>query len=406
MDFKKMADETVKEYKYRMYKNKDVYGLRNDEIGEIVNRETGESFDESAHRKWATPYIDGFDTGYEKGFNDGQSGDTHELSAELDEKRDELYKQQVKTRDKLREYRADLRNEARLDNLKDVFVECAEIMSRECPIKLDVNPTTDGNRVGVLGLADWHVGEVVDNFLNTYNLDIFKERMAKLTVDVIAYCDAMNVSTLKVLNLGDLISGDIHISTRVNNEESIVEQIFHVTEALALMLSEFAKNIESVEFYSVTDNHSRMNPNKTEHIEKESFARFIPWYLEPRLKDIKNVKIVENRINGVVEYDIGMFDIFHEKALFSHGHNDRLPSIVQNLTLMTRTFPIAVFTGHLHRNYEDEVHGIDLIMSPSGIGAGNYSNSIRKSSMPRQKLTIYENNDGNVERVSTFFINL
>ena len=406
MDFIRKEDEGIKEYKYRMYKNKDLYNLKNDEIGDIINKETGENYDESAHRKWAIPYIDGFDTGYEKGFSDASEGEIHEISAELDAKRDELYKQQVKTRDKLREMRADLRSEARLENLKDVFIECANIMSQQHPMRLDKTSVSPGNRVAVLGFSDWHVGEVIENFMNTYNINIFHKRIEKLTYDVIDYCKVMDVSVLKVLNLGDLISGGIHISTRVNNEENQIEQVFIVTEAISAMLLEFAKNIRSVEFYSVTDNHSRINPNKTEHIEKESFARFIPWYLEPRLKDVPNVKIIENRINDVIEYDIGMFDIFHEKALFSHGHNDKLPSMVQNLTLMTRVFPVAIFTGHLHRNYEDEVHGIDLIMSPSGIGSGNYSNSIRKSSMPRQKLTIYENNDGNVERVSTFFINL
>ena len=73
---------------------------------------------------------------------------------------------------------------------------------------------------------------------------------------------------------------------------------------------------------------------------------------------------------------------------------------------MTRIFPIAIFTAHFHKNLEDESHSIDLIMNPSGVGTGEYSKNIRKSSKPRQKFTIFENNNGNVERVSTFYINL
>lgn len=406
MDFKKRADETVKEYKYRMYKNKDVYNLKNDEIGEIVNRETGESFDESAHRKWATPYIDGFDTGYEKGFNDGQSGDVHELSAELDEKRDELYKQQVKTRDKYRELRKSLRDEARIENLQDIFIECANILSRENPIHIDAPSNSKGERIAILQLSDWHYGEIVDDFLNTYNKTEFDQRIEKLTNDTINYCKLMNVKTLKVLNQGDLISGNIHVSSRVNSEENVIEQTMYVSETLAIMLSTMATSIEEVEFYSVLDNHSRINKSKFEHIEKESFGMFIPWFLQTRLSSVRNVKIMKNRINECEDLNIGVVNIFHEKAFFSHGHQDRVASVIQDLTLMTRIFPISVFLGHLHQNMEKEVHGIDMIMNPSLIGSGEYSKSIRKTSRPRQKLTIYENNDGNVERVSTFFINL
>ena len=406
MNFSKRADESVKEYKYRMYKNKDVYGLRNDEIGEIVNRETGESFDESAHRKWATPYIDGFDTGYEKGFNDGQSGDVHELSAELDEKRDELYKQQVKTRDKLREYRATLRDEARIENLADVIKSCANDISGIKPLNVSQYPTTKGERVAILQLSDLHVGEIVDDFLNTYNLDVFYTRMEKLTRKVIEYCKLMDIKTLKVLNQGDWIAGNIRVTARVNSEEDVIEQTMTVAEVASEMLAEFAKEIEVVEFYSVTDNHSRVNKNYKEHIEKESFSRFIPWFVKERVKNIENIAIVENRINEVKEYELGILPIFHETAFYVHGHNDKINTMISDITLMTQIFPIVVFTGHLHKNYEDEMHGIDLVMNPSAIGSGVFGKSIRKTSKPRQKLTIYENNEGKVERVSTFFINL
>lgn len=399
-------NENFKEYRYRLYKNKDLYGLKNDDIGDLLNKETGNKWDESAYRKAATNYIEGYDDGYEKGFSDATEGEVNELLEEIDAKRDELYKQQVKTRDKLREYRATLRDEARVENLKSVFIECAERISAAHPLTIDRIPDNRGERVAVVQFADWHFGEIVNTFLNTYDEDVFDERIIRLTNDIITYAKLMNVKTLKVLNNGDLISGSLHVSTRVSESEDITYQTMYVAETIANMLVAFAKEIEEVEFYSVTDNHSRVNKNKKEHIEKESFSRFIPWHLKTRLRGIDNIDVIENKINDVIEYDIGMFDIFHEKALFSHGHNDKLPSMVSDLTLMTRVFPVAVFTGHLHRNFEDEMHSIDLIMSPSAVGSGEYSKSIRKSSQPRQKMTVYENDNGDVKRIATFLINL
>lgn len=400
--YKKQNSETYDDFWWRICSNKDleIYDLTWEEVGEILNEGLGETYTSSKWRKNYQMMKRGFDKARVENI------DSEGILMELEVKEHELYKQQVKTRDKLREMRTHLRDEARIENLEDRFVECAEIISREKPIVLNTYPVSTGERVAVLQLSDWHFSELIENFMNTYSEDIFDSRLNKLTTDVIRYCELMDVSTLKVLNQGDLISGNIHVSTRVANEEDVIYQTMYVAEALSNMLLKLAENIEEIEFYSVTDNHSRINRNKKEHIEKESFSRFVPWHLRTRLADIKNINIVENKINDIVEYDIGMFDLFHEKAIFTHGHNDRLPNMVQNLSLMTRVFPIAVFTGHLHRNYEDEIHGIDLIMNPSAVGTGEYAKSIRKSSKARQKMTIYENCDSNIERVATFIINL
>lgn len=396
----RQANENFKEYKIRLYRNQAMYGLTNDAVGDLLNADTGNDWSESAYRKHAHPYIEGWDDAIKAGISDDVA------LSELDKKMDELYKQQVKTRDKHRELRSSLRDEARIENLQDVFVECANIISKERPLALNTYPTYAGERIAIAQFSDWHFDEIVNNFMNTYNHDVFNDRINKLTTDIIRYCKLMDATTLKILNLGDLMSGNLHVSSRVMADEDIVYQTMYVAEAVANMLTEFAKEINLVEFCSVLDNHSRTNKNKKEHIEKESFARFIPWFLEPRLANIRNIKIVKNRINEIEEFNIGLIDIFHEKAFFVHGHEDKVSSVISDLTLMTKIFPIAVFIGHLHQNMEMEVHSIDLIMNPSLIGTGEYAKSIRKSSKSRQKLTIYENNNGSVERVSTFFINL
>lgn len=397
---KRLPDESLKAYQVRLYRNKDAYGLTNEDIGEILNKETGNNWSESAYRKKIASYIEGWDDCAKSQIQDD------DVIREIDEKMALLYKQQVKTRDKLREYRKHLRDEARIENLYDVFIETAEIVSISKPMVIDKIPDKSGkDRVAVLQVSDLHFSEIVNNFLNTYNHDVFNERMKKMTEDVIAYCELMNVEVLNVLNQGDLMNGNIHVTTRVASEEDIVFQTQYVSEKLTEMLVEFGKHVPVVNFHSVVDNHSRVNKNKKEHIEKESFARFIPWYVEARLKDVENVHVVHNKINGFDEYEIGVFDIYDEKAIFVHGHLDSVKTMVADLAMMVRVFPIAVFTGHLHRNYEDEINDIDLIMNPSGIGSGEYSKNIRKTSKPRQKMTFFEQNDGKTERIGSFFVN-
>lgn len=395
-------NETEDEFIYRVCRNKDlkVYDLTWVEVGDVLNRELERNQDESSYRKEYAALQRGIDLATERSIED------EEVLEEIAEKKKELYKQQTKTRDKLREMRKHLRDEARVENLVDDFTRCAEIVSKEKPLELNTYPKPSGERVGVALLSDWHLGETVENFMNTYNKEIFNERVNQLTTEIINYCKTMNVSALKVLNLGDLISGGLHVSTRVADEEDRIQQVMYVSEVLSTMLLEFAKNINKVGFYSVVDNHSRDSRNKMEHIEKESFSMFIPWYLKTRLSNVHNIEIINNKINGIDECDIGMIDILGEKAIFTHGHNGRMNSMVSDLALMTRTFPIAIFMGHFHKNFEEETHGIDLIMNPSMVGVGNYAKRIRRSSAPRQKLAIFEKREGKVERICTFMVNL
>jgi len=363
---------------------------------------TGEKWDESAYRKKWTVYIEGYDDGYKKGYDDALDGKKNELLIEFDKKQEELYKQEVKTRDKLRELRKHLRDEARIENLQDLFIECANIVSKEKPFVLNKEFKSNNEKIAILQLSDLHFGEIVNNFLRTYNSDVFDENIKTITLKTLEYCKLFGIKNLKILNQGDNISGEIHVTTRVMSEEDSVFQTQYVAESLANMLMEFAKELDSVEFLSVLDNHSRINPNKKEHIEKESFAKFIPWYLKARMASVNNVRIIDN----ILDDNIGVVDIFHEKALFVHGHLDKPSQVIQDLTMMTRIFPIAVFYAHLHHSFESEVHSVDLIGNPSGVGTGEHSKNIRKTSKPRQKLTIFENVNGKVERVGTFFINL
>ena len=72
---------------------------------------------------------------------------------------------------------------------------------------------------------------------STRSLKIFNERVEHLTNKVIEYGKQNHVSTLHVANLGDLIGGLIHVSTRVQANEDAVEQIKYVSETLAEVLA-------------------------------------------------------------------------------------------------------------------------------------------------------------------------
>lgn len=421
MNINRREGEPLLDYQIRLYSNKVAYNLSNEDIGKILNEETGQNIDESAYRKPIQNILKYADrmksVWFDEGFKSAteSEGDTDGILRLYAEKEKELYKREQIVRDQLTEMRRHLRVEGRADNLKQVILDYVDEVEDIRPIKpISVQDMyrlsqEERQRVAVLTLSDWHFGEQVKNFLGEYNKDIFDYMIDEITHQTIEYCTAFKVKTLKVTNMGDLMSGMIHVSTRIANEEDVVEQTIYVAEKLASMLEMFSHHIPEVELYSTVDNHGRVNLKYTDHIEKESFARFIPAIVEPRVKGLPNVRVVNNIINGVEEYDIGIMEIFDREAIFVHGHNDKLSqNALKDLILISQVHqPLCVFMGHYHKNYEDEIHGIDIIVNPAMVPTGEYAKKIRKSSLSRQKLTIFnKDKHDNVFREGTVFITL
>lgn len=392
MNFVIMNNESNEEFIYRVCKYKvDTDNLSWQEVADVCNRELFQEFTESKYRKQYQGLLKFLDIA----LGEHLSSDA---ITDLEQKKDELYAQQVRTRDKLREHRNNIRNQSRFDNLKDVVIESAEIVSEKQPF---INPKAprdiSNKKLGVLLLSDFHYGITIDNFLNKYDKEVCVERIRKVVSETIEFAERMEVDDLKIVNLGDLINGFLHISTRIENEEDVITQIMEVTEILAEMINQLSYHFNSIEYIDCLDNHSRVNANKNLSIEEENFGRLISWYLKPRLKDVSSVKIIEDRFDDTIT----KFDILGEPAIAVHGHKDGVSKIVSNMTLLTKTFPIAIFSSHIHHHYEKDEMGIDLIVNGTLSGTDTYAKEIRRTSKPSQKFLVYEKENGKVHRSAT-----
>lgn len=383
--------------------------MSNQEVGDLLNKESGNDWDESAYRKKYTERVRGYEKGYEKGYKDGINSDdtlTQKYLQDIEEERKSLFVKKKQVQDQMREYRKFLTVEARTKHLQETLFDAAREVSETKPLEVSFDYPDRVAKEAILQISDWHYGEVVEQFNNTYNKDICKDRVKTLTENVIKHGLDEEISILKVLNLGDMVSGNIRVSARVLNEQDIITQIIEVSELISEMLSELSKYFD-IEYYSVLDNHSRVNANYAQHIEEESYARLTSWYIKGRLEKNSRIEVIENRLGEIEDYDIGTVPIFDEKGLFVHGHNDRINTIIPDITMLSGIKPISIFMGHLHSNIEKEEHCIDLIANPSLIGSGRYSKQIRRASLPRQKMTIYVKDDNNkVYREKTYFINV
>lgn len=378
------------DYQIRLYRNKKTLGVSNKEIGELMNKETGFNYDESKFRKEADGWLAGIDYSIRNSLEE-------EVIEMYDAKIDELYKQQVKTRDKLREYRAGLRSEGRLENLFDTMAEVGRNMQSVYPFELDVEYSKVATaKVGVLTISDWHYGQQYKNFLGEYNVETLIRRMSQVINETIDECRMRRVTELKVLNLGDMINGLIHLGTRVESEEDAITQIMHVSELIADMLDRLAKHFNKVEYYDTLDNHSRISADKKQSIESENLGRLISFYLKPRLAGVKNIVINDERLDET----ISMVNILGEKCFAVHGHLDRPNTVINNLITMTKIIPKAVFMGHFHHHLEEDKNGIDLIVNGSMSGIDTFAKEHRLTSKSLQKLHIYEKINNKVKRTA------
>lgn len=58
--------------------------------------------------------------------------------------------------------------------------------------------------------------------------------------------------------MGDLISGVIHTTIRIENRENLIEQVVGVSELIAAFLQRLSTHFENVIVNSVDGNHSRV----------------------------------------------------------------------------------------------------------------------------------------------------
>lgn len=332
--------------------------------------------------------------------NDNIKISDEKIIKKIQDERLKLEKEKIKLQDQRREYSKLLRIDARFENLLSIINNTVHDINIIKPLLNSGNVfSVDSENEGILLCSDWHSELQVDNFLNKFNKQEFLRRVNLLIDKTIQYGKFHNISKLHVFDLGDLINGIIHINSRVANNELTVTQTMFISELIAEMLCKFSNNFNHIYFYHVLDNHSRVFADKEESISGESFARFIPWYLKPRLQNINNIEIITDNIDD----DIGIVNICNKSIIYTHGNNDNINNIVSNLSLMTRIIPDYIFTAHWHHNVENEFHSCEVIVNQSLLGTDEYGKRIRKTSKPSQKFMIFNNSNG---RECTYNINL
>lgn len=301
---------------------------------------------------------------------------------DLENLRDEVYKERCRLQDIQREKRNDLRVEARFENLLEVVKDNMNFMpTYEIKDFKPINKNQD-KKYAVLQLSDWHCGALVDNQFNYYNVDTMVDRATKVRNNALEYCKLHNVTDLVIEINGDMVNGAIHVSSRVESEEGVIQQVITVTDVLAKLINSMKPYFNSIKIVTTLGNHGRLTPNKSDSITNENFEMLIPTMLRDKLSDIK---IIDSK--GL---DFTKYEIDGKIIMVSHGQNDSITKVISDFSKMFKVVPNEVHLGHTH-SYTD-INDCDIKVTVNGslIGSDDYAVTIRKVTTPSQNLIVYE----------------
>jgi len=377
--FQRLPNEEDKDYIQRVVLLKDLLDCSWSEFAKIIEDASGIHKDESRFRKLYHSMTDNQKS--EAVLSDDESSYLSNLQDILLE----IKKERAKLSDERVQNGRYVRRLAREESIKEIAESFADRMSKEKALSVDKffeKYATNSVKEGILLISDWHYGLEFENAYNRFNPEICRERVSRLVAEVIKRCEENCIRNLTIINLSDLIAGRIHTQIRIQSREDVISQIMEVSEILAEMIVRLSEKMH-ISYFDCLDNHSRIEPNKSESLDLESLARFIPFYLRQRLKGF-DVSIYDNEFSE----DIITCTVCGHNVAGVHGDKDKPLVALDKITLVTRQSYDLMCTAHLHHFSADEKCGCVTVGNGSLMGTDDYAMNLRLHSEPSQTLII------------------
>lgn len=233
-----------------------------------------------------------------------------------------------------------IREQARIENLLSLFER--EIKSYKAPAPVKTPVFRDAERGVVAMLGDIHYGLAFDNSAGIFNTDIAAKR-------VLTYAEELNRlagenTNIAVVLMGDLISGRIHKSIQIENTENVVKQIVGVSELVAEFLRKLQEKYASIEVYSVSGNHSRLEDEALVSPRGEKLDALIPFYCKTKLAQYANIKFMD-----AMDDSITTFSFNGLQFVAVHGDYDRdINASIQRVSRLIRQPIDYMLSAHMH----------------------------------------------------------
>ena len=380
-DFKRNENENEEQFTWRICeaKSNGVINCSWVDVADTINsifREKDNYWNESAYRK---PYQNAkkyFCSGVFENHDDDLKTTLNKLEFE-----------KIKLRDLRNDLRKDIktkaRNEAFIEEMCDLIKE--NIIPDEKCFEIYNKKSSDNDMI--IPLTDLHVGIDIDNYFNTYNKQVFKERLNTYLNKVIEIQERHSSENAYVV-LSELISGYIHTELIAETNMTMMQQFLTAIKYIKSFIISLSKYFKNVYVYCVAGNHSRVNPNKKKSIKGNNMDMLAIPFLKESLQNYKNIFVCENNI----DIYIATFFVRNNFVVASHGDRDKLDSCVKNYTLLLGKQPDIILLGHRHTNSITTEYDTKIIQSGCISGTDEFAVDVRVKNKPEQLVTIVSNN--------------
>lgn len=396
MNILKQNGETLKEYKIRLFRNKDSYNLSNKDIAELINNASNLNRDESSYRKWFAAYEEGYTDGVQ------YSNDNSAILNKLTEQRIEAEKARKKAQTERIETNKWIREQARSEMFYDKVKDCMTEYLSYNPVFEKTNVVQSTKQSAVLFLADQHYGVsftiygLDGSVMNEYSPEIFEQRMNTILFETVDYINKNNIHHLDVMCLGDSLDGLIRQSQLMKLCWGVVDCAVKYGNYMFKWFTELSKYI-NITIYNVSGNHTRLDllgTKKGEH-ERENLDKVIMSIIKNgvELTNNPNIKIVENYADVIyTELDCGI------KIMGIHGEVRDLDTARKDYQ-ETYNVPIDyIVAGHLHHNESCQSgYHKGSIRVGSVIGVDDFSMKVRKCADATANIGVFEKDKGLVD---------
>lgn len=304
--------------------------------------------------------------------------------AQLRLEKEEVKKERQKLSDERTDYQRSLREQAR----RESFLEVIErgLAAQITPLDYKETPVINNDEDMIVCLSDLHAGIEFKNWWNTYDINILRSRLCKYIDEIKAIQAIHQCHRCELVLGGDAISGLIHPNLRLQNNENVIEQIKTAITYIGEFIAALQDSFSEIRVHSVSGNHSRLSPDKAEHLNGEELDALIPFCL--KMKFAKNTSVVIHE-DGYIDNSINSFVTRGGKLFYLvHGDKDTPSNAVKNLTLMTGTKPDAVLMAHRHHNAYDTQYGVKVIQMGCVVGTDDHCVDLRISGEPEQCVII------------------
>lgn len=318
-----------------------------------------------------------------------QTNDTY--LAEIRAEKQEIRKEKQKLFDERTALNKILREQGRMESMFDIVKRAIEEYQ---PIKFNYVPTKiqDSDNDLIIHLTDVHCGVDIISKFNIFNIDILKQRLQKYLDEIMDIKNTYKSQNAYVILGGDMIQGIIHLNSRIEAKENVVTQIMEVTDLVSNFIYELSKEFQYVEVHTTAGNHSRSTANKEETTRGDNFDLLIPFACKKDLKNIQNVKFVDNEL----ECDIATFKVRGHMIYATHGDKDTVKNVVYHMTQFARKaklpLPDMCYLGHRHTNGLTTVDDVKVIESGCVDGMDSYAIDKRLVGTPEQTVTVVTEN--------------